>query len=133
MTLFAVQKNTPSMVRAVVEEAAEVLLLPVEMVQRDIAGHRDWRDFTFELFRQRYEELLQTINEIAFSGVDERLVELLRAKSNLNNNLIIHSTHQQLADDLGTAREVVSRLLKRLEVEGKISTARGTIKILRDL
>ncbi len=131
MTLFAVRQNKPSMVRAVVDEPVELLLLPVEMVYRDLGSHRDWVDFTFSLFQQRYEELLGIINDIAFNRVDDRLLDLLRTRSQLSPNREINATHQQLADELGSAREVVSRLLKKLESEGIIETARGRIRFIR--
>lgn len=128
MTLFAVRKNTPSQVRAVVDEPADLLLLPVDAVQRNLSSHRDWLDFTFSLFQQRYEELLGAINDIAFNRVDDRLLELLRTRGRQSG--AVNATHQQLADELGTAREVVTRLLKKLEAEGKIETGRGLIRLL---
>ncbi|MBK8555231.1 MAG: Crp/Fnr family transcriptional regulator [Lewinellaceae bacterium] len=133
MTLFAVRGNSPSMVRAIVDENAELLLVPVEVISQQLSAHRDWLDFTFALFKQRYEELLQIVNDIAFSRVDERLLDLLLTRSKTSQNGEIMATHQQLADDIGTAREVVSRLLKKLENEGRIATSRGKIKFLGDL
>lgn len=133
MTLFAVWQNTPSMVRAVVDEPAELLLVPVETASRDLVRYRDWLDFTFSLFHQRYEELLQVINDIAFTRVDDRLLDLLRTKSRLANSVDLLVTHQQLADDLGTAREVVSRLLKKLETDGQVEIGRGHIRLLKKL
>jgi CRP/FNR family transcriptional regulator, anaerobic regulatory protein len=130
MTLFAVRGNTPSMIRAVVDEDAELLLVPVDIVHKQIGEHRDWLDFTFALFQQRYEELLHMVNDIAFGSVDERLIELLRTRSRLSGTREISATHQQLADDIGTAREVVSRLLKKFEMDGRIEMTRGKI-ILR--
>lgn len=130
MTLFAVRQNTPSLVRASVDENAEILLVPVEAVQRQLSSHRDWLDFSFSLFHQRFEELIEMVNDIAFSRVDERLLDLLRTRGSLNPRGEIQATHQQLADDIGTAREVVSRLLKKLEQEGKIQTGRGFVKIV---
>lgn len=133
MTLFAVRQNKPSMVRAVADEPVELLLLPVDAVNRDFGNHRDWVDFTFSLFQQRYEELINTINDIAFSRVDERLLELLRTRSRLSPGQEVQTTHQQLAEELGTAREVVTRLLKKLETEGIVEMGRGRIRLLRTL
>ncbi len=130
MTLFAVRQNTPSMVRAVVDEPVELLLVPAETVHRDLDNQRDWLNFVFGLFHQRYEELLGIVNDIAFNRVDDRLLDLLRTRSRLNQSHEVLATHQQLADDLGTAREVVSRLLKKLETEGVIEIGRGRIRLL---
>lgn len=132
MTLFAVRQNTPSMVRAVVDEPVELLLVPAETVHRDLDNRRDWLDFTFSLFRQRYEELLGIINDIAFNRVDDRLLDLLRTRSRQHPNREVNATHQQLADDLGTAREVVTRLLKKLETEGVVEVGRGRIRLLKN-
>lgn len=130
MTLLAVQQNTPSRVRAEVAEAARVLLLPVDAVRRHLSSRKDWLDFIFGLFSRRYEELLQMVQEVAFNRVDERLVDLLRLKCSLQKGPVLRITHQQLADELGTAREVVSRLLKRLEEEQMVRTERGVIHYL---
>lgn len=132
MTLFAVRQNHPSLVRAVVDEPVELLLVPVETIHRDLENHRDWLNFTFALFQQRYEELLQMINDIAFARVDDRLIDLLRMRSKMQQNREIAVTHQQLADELGTAREVVTRLLKKLELEGVIETGRGKVRLRGD-
>lgn len=132
MTLFAVRQNNPSLVRAVVDEPVELLLVPVETIHRDLSNHRDWLNFTFSLFQQRYEELLDMINDIAFARVDDRLLDLLRTRSKMQQNREITVTHQQLADELGTAREVVTRLLKKLESEGVIETGRGKIRLCGD-
>ncbi len=133
MTLFAIRQNSPSLIKAIVDEPVELLLVPVEIVHRDLVHHRDWLDFTFALFQQRYEELLDIVNDIAFNRVDERLLDLLRNRSRQNKSREIVATHQQIADDLGTAREVITRLLKKLETEGIIETGRGRIRLLRDL
>ncbi|MEZ4919146.1 MAG: Crp/Fnr family transcriptional regulator [Saprospiraceae bacterium] len=132
MTLLATRGNTPSMVRAVIDEPSELLLVPSDLVKKQLAENKDWVDFSFMLFKQRYEELLYTINEIAFSSVDKRLWEILKMRSKLNLSGEVFATHQQLADELGTAREVVSRLLKKLESDGKIITSRGNIRVLAD-
>ncbi|TNE60532.1 MAG: Crp/Fnr family transcriptional regulator [Bacteroidetes bacterium] len=133
MTLFAARQNKPSMVRAVVDEPVEMLLIPVDMIHRELSSHKDWLDFTFSLFLQRYEELLGMINDIAFSQVDDRLLDLLRTRSRHSEGGEIHATHQQLADELGSAREVVTRLLKKLEAEGVIETGRGKIRLLKQM
>lgn len=133
MTIFAVRQNTPSLIRAVVEEPVTVLLLPVERVQKELSSQTTWLDFTFALFLQRFEELLNMVNDIAFRQVDERLLDLLRTRARLSSDGIIHATHQQLADDIGSAREVISRLLKRLEGEGKVQLGRGSVKIISKL
>ncbi|REJ83785.1 MAG: Crp/Fnr family transcriptional regulator [Bacteroidetes bacterium] len=122
--------NETSKVKAEVEEDAEILFLPVDKVSLFIKEHPEWLDYIFRLYHKRFEELLQIINEIAFKKVDERLLTLMRKKSDLTNSKTINSSHEQLANELGTARVVVSRLLKQLEENGTVSLGRNKITLL---
>ncbi|HLU81067.1 MAG TPA: helix-turn-helix domain-containing protein, partial [Flavobacteriaceae bacterium] len=79
---------------------------------------------------KRFEELLEIVNAISFKRVDERLLNLLKKKSELNNSKIIPTTHEQLANELGTARVVVSRLLKQLEENGAVQLGRNKITLM---
>lgn len=119
-----------SKVKAEVEEDAEILFLPTEKVTSLIKTHPEWLDYIFKLYHKRFEELLEMVNEVTFKKVDERLLSLLQKKSNLNNTKIIHTTHEQLANELGTARVVVSRLLKTLEEEGKVKLGRNKLELI---
>jgi CRP/FNR family transcriptional regulator, anaerobic regulatory protein len=83
------------------------------------------------IFMRRFEELLDVVNAVAFHKLDERLLELLHKKSQANGSSdVISVTHQQLANDMGTSREVVSRLLKQLEREGNVTLGRNRITLL---
>ena len=104
-----------SKVKAEVEEDAEILFLPVDKVSLFIKEYPEWLDYIFRLYHKRFEELLEVINAIAFKKADERLLLLLNKKSELINSKTIVVTHEQLANELGTVRVVVSRLLKQLE------------------
>ena len=88
------------------------------------------RDFVFSLLSERLGEVMELVNEVAFRRMDERLLEYLLEKS---GDGVLLATHQKIASDLGTSREVVSRLLKDLERQGKISLARNSITLLEDL
>lgn len=122
--------NETSKVRAEVEEDAEILFLPVDKVSLFIKDHPEWLDYIFRLYHKRFEELLDVVNAIAFRKVDERLLELLQKKSELTNSNTIIITHEQLANELGTARAVVSRLLKQLEENGRVQLGRNKIILL---
>lgn len=122
--------NETSKVKAEVEEDAEILFLPVEKVSLFIKEHPQWLDYIFRLYHKRFEELLEVINAVAFKKVDERLLNLLRKKKELTGNNVITITHEQLANELGTARVVVSRLLKQLEDNGYILLGRNKISLL---
>ncbi len=130
MSFLGATCNGTSKIKAVVEEEAEVLLLPVHKATDLIRENPQWVQFIFELYNRRFEELLSVVNAIAFQKVDVRLWELLKTKVKLLKTEELNMTHQQVADELGTAREVVSRLLKQLERDKKISLGRNKIKIL---
>lgn len=122
--------NEPSRVRAEVEEDAEILFLPVEKVSLFIREYPQWLDYIFRLYHRRFEELLEIINAIAFKKVDERLFALLKKKAELTHSRSIPVTHEQLANELGTARVVVSRLLKQLEENGHVRLGRNKITLV---
>ncbi len=122
--------NETSKVRAEVEEDAEIMFLPINKVSLFIHEHPQWVDYIFKLYHKRFEELLNIIDEIAFKKVDERLLNLLNKKVALTQSTTIQITHEQLANELGTARVVVSRLLKQLEEIGEVELGRNKIRIL---
>jgi CRP/FNR family transcriptional regulator len=119
-----------SKVKAEVEEDAEILFLPVEKVSLFIKEYPEWLDYIFRLYHKRFEELLEIVNAIAFKKVDERLLSLLNKKSALTNSKNLSITHEQLANELGTARVVVSRLLKQLEDDGMVQLGRNKITLM---
>lgn len=132
MSFLGGMHNEKSIVKAEVEEDTEILFLPIDKVSLFIKEYPEWLDYIFRLYHKRFEELLDIINAIAFKKVDERLLNLLHKKSEILNSKTIAITHEQLANELGTARVVVSRLLKQLEDSGKLQLGRNKITILED-
>lgn len=130
MSFLGGMHNETSKVRAEVEEDAEMLFLPIEKVSLFIREYPQWLDYIFRLYHKRFEELLEIVNAIAFKKVDERLLTLLQKKSELIQSKTISITHEQLANELGTARVVVSRLLKQLEDNGIVQLGRNKIILL---
>lgn len=122
--------NETSKVKAEVEDDAEILFLPVDKVSLFIKEYPQWLDYIFRLYHKRFEELLEIVNAIAFKKVDERLLTLLYKKQELTGNKTLTITHEQLANELGTARVVVSRLLKQLEEMGKVALGRNKITLM---
>ncbi len=122
--------NDTSKVRAEVEEDAEILFLPIEKVSALMREYPEWLDYIFKLYHKRFEELLEVINAVAFKKVDERLLLLLNKKAELSGSKTITVTHEQLAGELGTARVVVSRLLKQLETTGAVKLGRNKVVLL---
>lgn len=122
--------NETSKVKAEVEEDAEILFLPVDKVSLFIKEYPQWLDYIFRLYHKRFEELLEIVNAIAFKKVDERMLDLLHKKTTLTGNKTLNITHEQLANELGTARVVVSRLLKQLEEKGLVTLGRNKISLV---
>ncbi len=117
--------NETSKVKAEVVEDAEILFLPMDKVSLFIREYPQWLDYIFRLYHKRFEELLDIVNAISFKKVHERLLNLLNKQSELTQSKIIQITHEQLANELGTARVVVSRLLKQLEENGVLQLGRN--------
>ena len=130
MSFLAGIHNDTSKIKAIVEEDAEVLLIPVNKASEWIKEFPEWTDFIFALYQKRFEELLEVVNAVAFQKVDARLLHLLKQKSALFQSKEITVTHQQLADELGITREGVSRVLKQMENDKLITLGRNKISLM---
>lgn len=119
-----------SKVKAITEEPTEIQFVPMDKVSSLIKEYPEWLDYIFKLYHKRFEELLEVVNEIAFQKMDERLLNFLKRKSALSDSNIISLTHEQIAIELGTARVVVSRLLKQLEELNVVKLSRNRIEII---
>lgn len=119
-----------SKVKAVAEEPTEILFIPIDKVNLLIKEFPEWLDYIFRLYHKRFEELLEMINAVAFKKMDERVLDFIKNKCDNNHTSSITITHEQIANELGTARVVVSRLLKQLEVEGLIKLGRNKITLV---
>ncbi len=116
-----------SKVKAIAEEDVEILMIPLEKASEWIKEYPEWTDFIFKLYHKRFEELLGVVNAVAFQKLDTRILQLLEQKSLLHNSKEIAITHQQLADEMGTSREAVSRILKQMENAHLIKLGRNKI------
>ena len=130
MSFLAGLHNDKSKIKAVVEEDAEILLIPIEKAGEWIKEFPEWTDFIFTLYQKRFEELLEVVNAVAFQKLDARLLNLLNQKADLFHSKEISITHQQLADELGTTREVVNRVLKQIEKSKLITLSRNKISLM---
>lgn len=129
MSVTACFNNEKSRIKAVIDEEAEILAVPADLVVRWYKQYPSWNEFVTTLYRKRFLNLLDGFNSVVYDGIDDRLVHYLKqkAKSRASNELQL--THKKIAEDLGTAREVVSRLLKALETEGKVKIGRGKLTL----
>ncbi len=129
MSFLGALHNETSKVKAVAEETTTLLLIPPDKSAEWISKYPEWADFMFRLYHRRFEELLQVVNSMAFDKLDQRLEKLLHQKATLHGSKLIQTTHQQLADELGTTREVISRLLKQMEHQGLLQLGRNKIEL----
>ncbi|MFH6604436.1 Crp/Fnr family transcriptional regulator [Maribacter algicola] len=131
MTLTCCMGDAKSEVRAVAETDAKLIMIPVHKMEEWTAKYKSWRNFVFESYHGRLNELLNTLDSIAFDKMDMRLVSYLKEKARINKGDIVHNTHQEIAYELHSSRVVISRLLKKLEQMGKIELHRNYIKLLQ--
>jgi len=122
--------NKQSTVKAVAEDKTELIVVPAESARRWFDSYPGWRMFVFQTMESRFDELIKTVDSLAFSNLDQRLIDFLVAKSAALKTLSLEMSHLEIANELSTSREVISRLLKRFEREGKIKLFRNRIQLL---
>lgn len=116
--------NTRYQARGIAEQALEMVVLPAPSFHALLAKNDAFRNYVFHLFSDRLTDLMQLVSAVAFQKLDQRLAALLIAKPNP-----LHTTHQALADELGSAREIVSRLLKGFSDQGWVVLSRELIEV----
>lgn len=129
VSLTCCNTGQKSEIRALAEEDVELLMIPVSFIDAWTLNFRDWKNFIMDTYRKRFDELLNTIDEIAFKKMDERLKNYLKKKALATAKNTIHATHLEIANDLNSSREVISRLLKQLEKKGEIQLGRNSINV----
>lgn len=130
MTLSCCLGQTRSEIRAVAEKETQLIMIPIQKMEEWTSKYKSWRNFVFDSYHSRLTEMLETIDTIAFLNMDKRLMRYLQDKAKINQNEMLQVTHQEIAYDLHTSRVVISRLLKKLEIDGKIELQRNAIKVL---
>lgn len=130
MSFLGGMHSETSKVKAVAEEDVEILFIPIEKAGMLIKDNSEWLDYIFRLYHKRFEELLSVVNEVAFKKMDDRILHFLKEKQKLIGSNEIAITHQELSEELGTSRVVVSRLLKQMEGEGMVKLGRNKILLM---
>lgn len=125
----ALQSQT-SEIMAKAEEDTEVLMIPVHLMDEMMNKYKTWYQFVIQTYRTRFDELLSVIDNIAFHNMDERLEFYLKRHSDKTGKQKIEISHQQIADDLNSSREVVSRLLKKMEQRNLVKLHRNMIELI---
>ena len=122
--------QTKSEIRAIAELDTKLVMIPIQKMEEWTGKYRTWRNFVFESYHNRLMEMLETIDNIAFMKMDERLLKYLNDKVVITKQHNLQITHQEIAYDLHTSRVVISRLLKSLEKLKKIKLHRNNIEVL---
>ncbi len=124
------QKKTSEII-AIAEENTKLITIPIEKIDEWLGKYRTWKEFVFMTYQKRFDDLLETIDSIAFTKLDQRLLKLIKKKlASTGGKHILYVTHEELASELATSREVVSRLLKQLEKIDKVKLSRNKIELL---
>ncbi len=123
------QQTSQLMVKAVAD--AEVIMVPLEYMEKWMGEFKTWYQFVVETYRARFEELLITIDHVAFRNMDERLEFYLKKHQQVLRSNSIPITHQEIANELNSSREVISRLMKKMEERGKIKLHRNHVEIIK--
>ena len=130
MSLAAAYFNNKSTSHGVVAEPTEILIFPAELIDQWQLKYPTWNRFVMEMFRTRYDQLINSFQRVVFEHIDVRLLEYLRNAGHKGESQFINLSHQQLADELGTTRVVISRILKEFERQEKIKLFRGRIELV---
>lgn len=130
MTVTCCMKQEKSKIKAIAEIDTHLLLIPFHYMDEWMRNFRSWRNFILQTYSARFEEMLSTLDSVAFESLDTRLLRYLGDRERALNTNEFHITHQQIAQELNSSREAVSRLLKKLENRGNIQLGRNRIKII---
>lgn len=130
LSLSCCMSSRRSEITAIAEEETELIAIPVEKVDDWMGQYSSWKQFVFQTYHKRFDDLLRTIDEVIFHRLDERLLTYLQKKTRSCQCQELLVTHEEIARELATSREVVSRLLKQLEKSGQIKLMRNRIAML---
>ncbi len=127
LSIICATKNETSAIKAKAMSKVKALAIPIQHMDGLMKDHRQWYYFVLETYRSRFEELLQVIDQVVFHSMDQKLEFYLKRQFESFRSDKITVTHQEIADDLNSSREVISRLLKKLESQKRISISRNEI------
>jgi len=129
VALNCCQAGQKSMIRAVVEDRTEIVQVPVRLID-EWYKYPEWRSFVNNTYGSRFRELLQVIDLIAFNNMDKQLLHYLQERARALNTKALYITHQEIAEELHTHREAISRLLRTMEEKKMLKLGRHTIELL---
>ncbi len=129
MTLQCCLNHSKSKIRVIAEAESEAILVPIERMEEWIVRFPSWRRFIFNSYHERMNEMLEAIDNLAFKNLEGRLYTYLKDKAMITGSARLKTTHQQIASELNTSRVVISRLMKKLEQQNKITSERNCIRV----
>jgi CRP/FNR family transcriptional regulator len=133
MTFTCCMQQFPSEIRATAETNVEYWAIPMAVMDQWLVKYPGWKSFVMQTIRSRFNELMNAIDQLAFQKLDERLVHFLKEKSKVTGSSLINLSHEEIASEMASSREVISRLLKKLENDGRLLLYRNQIKIMSSL
>jgi CRP/FNR family transcriptional regulator len=129
VTLSCCTKPSKSSIKAITESDSEIVFIPVDKMEDWMVRYKSWREFVLESYNQRLNEMLDAIDNLAFNNMEERIYKYLRDKAMVNREPKLQVTHAEIATDLHSSRVVISRIMKKLENEGKIKQHRNFVEV----
>lgn len=129
MSLSSAYFNNVSAANGMAVEPTEILILPTRLIADWQLKYPSWNKFIIHTFRNRYDELLNSFGSVAFNPMPQRVKEYLLGRSKADGSKKINISHQTLANELGTTRVVISRILKQYEKEGMLQQFRGYVTL----
>lgn len=130
MSFSAVMNNDPSKVYAITEDSSKLLLIPAEKITAWLKVYPKLNELFYHQYDHRYAELIETIHQLLFNRLDQRIYDYLLELSRVKSSQMVQIKHRQIAQDLGTSREVITRTIRKLEKENKIRQTEKGIEVL---
>jgi len=131
MSIMSAEKNEKITVKGIIEEKSTIVIIPIEKLQYLRRNHPQWNVFVYSLFNEKFDEVIDMVKILTFSNKEKRLMEYLLKEASIKNTNEIHYSHQEIANELGSSREVISRLLKKLEKNGEVELSQRNIKLMK--
>ncbi len=132
MTFSCCMNDKLSEIQAIAEEDTTILGLPQQVLDQWMMQFKSWKNFVLTAYDRRMNEMISTIDQIAFQQLDTRLLDYLKRRSQIHQDATLNATHQEIAADLNVSREAISRLLKAMEKRGRIELGRNRIRLMSE-
>ena len=132
MTFTCCMQETKSEILVVAEEETQMWMIPIEYMDQWMSKYPTWKYFVMRTMQNRFYEMLKALDMVAFNSLDTRLLTYLAEKSKNTGKTVLNVSHEQIANDLASSRVVISRMLKKLENEGRVLLYRNQIKLLKE-